>query len=153
MCGQALPFTALREHCWSIGMRSAYFNSTDSGHPSVPLVLFSNQRHQASESNHHVYVISAYLLYFCSRNSPIMHYVHVRKWIAPTAPTAPTAPSLCDCLPKARRSWSAKRFGISISAREIPQVSHHVSYVSLEFSGRLDGSNTFQRSATSDDIM
>ena len=34
---------------------------------------------------------------------------------------------------KARRSWSVKRFGISLSARETPQVCHHVSYVSLEF--------------------
>lgn len=28
---QALPFTALREQCWNMGMRSAYFNSADFG--------------------------------------------------------------------------------------------------------------------------
>lgn len=28
---KALPYTALREHCWNMGMRSAYFNSADFG--------------------------------------------------------------------------------------------------------------------------
>lgn len=120
-------------------MRSAYFNSTDSGHPKhhpaspetspVPSALFSKQKHE-NPITMPMWFLHIYLYFY---QFTIVHPSRVGR----IACSKMDNPDCTDCTwrdsSKARRSWSVKRFGISLSARETPQVCHHVSYVSLEF--------------------